>query len=78
MIETIEFSVNSKDAGKLILELNQSLIEGKLRRHRTCDYRKAGSKSRGFCLKPGNRTRMQSSFTISADTFTVKRTGSIA
>ncbi|MFY4503336.1 hypothetical protein [Ligilactobacillus ruminis] len=27
MIEIIEFSVNSKDAGKLILELNQSLIE---------------------------------------------------
>lgn len=27
MIEIIEFSVNSKDAGKLILELNPSLIE---------------------------------------------------
>ena len=27
MIEIIEFSVNSKDAGKLILEQNQSLIE---------------------------------------------------
>lgn len=27
MIEIIEFSVNSKDAGKLILELNQGLIE---------------------------------------------------